>query len=73
MESCLPASEKETACFTAYAECSHAHGAAVGGFMGRKGDGQPGAKAVLSGMQARYFFVEGMRVAIEMAAGKSHG
>ena len=39
--------------------------AAAGGFMGRNGDGQPGAKAIWSGMQARHFFVEGMRAALE--------
>ncbi len=47
--------------------------ASAGGFMGRKGDGQPGAKAIWIGMQALHFFVEGMRVALELAAGKSYG
>jgi hypothetical protein len=47
--------------------------AAAGGFMGRKCDGQPGAKAIWSGIQALHFFVEGMRAALEMAAGKSYG
>ena len=47
--------------------------AAAGGFMGRKGDGQPGAQAIWSGMQALHFFVEGMRAALKMAAGKSYG
>lgn len=47
--------------------------ATAGGFMGCKGDGQPGANAIWSGMQALHFFVEGMRAALEMAAGKSYG
>ena len=47
--------------------------ASAGGFMGRKGDGQPGAKAIWSGMQALHFFVEGMRAALDMAAGNSYG
>lgn len=47
--------------------------ALAGGFMGRKGDGQPGAKAIWSGMQALHFFVEGMRAALDMAAGNSYG
>jgi hypothetical protein len=47
--------------------------ASAGGFMGRKGDGQPGAKAIWSGMQALHFFVEGMRAALVMAAGNSYG
>lgn len=47
--------------------------ASAGGFMGRKGDGQPGAKAIWSGMQALYFFVEGMRAVREITEGKSYG
>jgi hypothetical protein len=47
--------------------------ASAGGFMGRKGDGQPGAKAIWSGMQALHFFVEGLRAALDMAAGNSYG
>jgi IS4 transposase len=47
--------------------------ASAGGFMGRKGDGQPGAKAIWSGMQALHFFVEGMRAALDVAAGNSYG
>ena len=47
--------------------------ASAGGFMERKGDGQPGAKAIWSGMQALHFFVEGMRAALDMAAGNSYG
>ena len=47
--------------------------AMAGGFMGRKGDGEPGAKAIWSGMQALHFFLEGMRAALGMAAGKGCG
>jgi hypothetical protein len=47
--------------------------AATGGFMERKGDGQPGAQAIWSGMQALHFFIEGVRAALEMAAGISYG
>jgi len=46
---------------------------ATGGFMGRNVDGQPGAKAIWSRMQALHFFVEGMRAAFEMEAGKNDG
>jgi len=47
--------------------------ASAGGFMGRKGDAQPGAKAIWSGMQALYFFVEGIRAVREITEGKSYG
>ena len=47
--------------------------ASAGGFMGRKGDGHPGAKAIWSGMQALYFFVEGMRAVRDFTEGKSYG
>jgi len=47
--------------------------ASAGGFMGGKGGGQPGAKAIWSGMQALYFFVEGMRAVREITVGKSYG
>ena len=47
--------------------------ASAGGFMGRKGDGPPGAKAIWSGMQALYFFVAGMRAVREITDGESYG
>ncbi len=44
-----------------------------GGFLGRKGDGHPGAKALWRGMQALYFFVEGMRAARNIGNTQTYG
>ena len=40
--------------------------AKLGGFLGRKGDGEPGAKTLWLGMRDIAVFVQGMRYAREL-------
>jgi hypothetical protein len=47
--------------------------AQAGGFLGRKGDSEPGAKTLWLGMQALRYCVEGLRAGREMAAQESYG
>jgi hypothetical protein len=47
--------------------------AQAGGFLGRKGDGHPGAKVLWLGMQALHLCAEGLRAGRAMAARGGYG